>query len=73
MLRHPLDQGKPGANRTFRIVLMSLRVAEINEDAAAHVLGDEPAVTLDQLRVRGVIGADDRPQVFENVARRQRR
>ena len=60
-LRHRLDQGKPGADRALGIMLVGLRIAEIGEHAVAHVLGDEAAVALDQLRAAAVIGADDRP------------
>jgi hypothetical protein len=40
------DQLQPCSNRALSIVLMRLRVAEIDEDAIAHILRDEaPAVT----------------------------
>jgi hypothetical protein len=35
------------------------RIAEIGKHAVAHVLSDEPAVTLDQFRAAAVICADD--------------
>ena len=40
---HRLDERQPGAHRALGIVLVRLRIAEIDEDAVAHVLGDEAA------------------------------
>ncbi len=38
-----LDDGEAGAHCALRVLLMRLGVAEIGEDAVAHVFGDEPA------------------------------
>ena len=40
-LRHRLDQRQPRPHRALRIILVRLRIAEINEHAVAHVFGDE--------------------------------
>ena len=39
--RDSLDHREAGANRPFGIVLMGLRVPEINQHAITHVFGDE--------------------------------
>jgi hypothetical protein len=36
-----VDHGKPGPHRPLRIVLMRLRIAEIDQHPVAHVLGDK--------------------------------
>jgi len=45
-------------------MLMRLGIAEIGEDAIAHILGDEAAVALDQFGAAAMIGADDPMQVL---------
>jgi hypothetical protein len=53
------DEHQP---RSHGVVLMGLGVPEIRQHTVAHVLGDETAVALDQLRAAPMIGADDLPQ-----------
>ena len=43
LLGQCLDQGKPRPHSALGVVLVSLGIAEIDQDAVAHVLGDEPA------------------------------
>ena len=38
---HRIDQLKAGPNRTLGVILMRLRIAEINQDAIAHIFRDE--------------------------------
>jgi hypothetical protein len=45
-------------------MLVGLRIAEIGENAIAHVLGDKTAIPLDRFGAAAVIGADDASQVF---------
>jgi hypothetical protein len=51
-------------NGTLGVVLVRLRVAEISEQAVAHVLGNKTAIALDQVCAAAVIGSDDLPQVL---------
>src|SRR6516164_4474389 len=48
-LRHPIDQRQPATRGALGIVLVRLRIAEINQDAVAHVTGDKPAKAIDNL------------------------
>ena len=41
--RHRLDEREPGPHGAFGVVLVRLRIAEVDEHAVAQVLGDEPA------------------------------
>ncbi len=68
-----LDYREAGAHRPLGIVLMRLRIAEINEHAVAHVFGDKAGEPPDRFGDATVIGADDLAQVLGIKARRQRR
>jgi hypothetical protein len=63
----PEDRGnqiwvrKSGSLWSAKELLMGLGIAEIGKHAIAHLLCDEPAVALDQLRAAAVIGTDDPP------------
>ena len=52
---------------------MRLRVAKINKDAVAHILGDKPGKPADRAGDGAVIGADDLTQILGIKPRRQRR
>ena len=52
---------------------MRLWIAEINQDAVAHVAGDKPAKALSNLCDAAMVGADDPPQILGIEPRRQRR
>jgi hypothetical protein len=65
------DQGEPGAHRLLGVVLMGLRISEIDEDAVAHVLGHEPAITPDHLGHAALIGPDHLPEVLGVHTRRK--
>jgi hypothetical protein len=64
-------QLKPGAHRPLGVVLVRARPTEIRQHAVAHVLGDVPVPAPDDLGDRGLISADDLPQVFRIEPRRQ--
>ena len=44
-----LDHRQPGAHRPLGIVLMRLRIAEIDQHPVAHVLGDKAVEAADRL------------------------
>src|SRR5215471_1299282 len=46
-LQHPIDQRRPASRGALGVVLVRLRIAEINQNAIAHVAGDKPAKALD--------------------------
>ena len=71
-LRRRLDDGEPGLHGALGVMFVGLGIAEIGEHAVAHVLGDETAVALDQLRAAAMIGADDPAHVLGIEPRRQR-
>jgi len=51
---------------------MRPRIAEINQDAVAHVAGDKPAKALDDLCDAAMVSADNPAQIFGIEPRRQR-
>jgi hypothetical protein len=59
-----LDQGEPGTYRPLGLVLMGLRVAEIDENPIAHILPDKPGEAADRLGDTSVIRGDDLPEIF---------
>ena len=68
-----IDGTEPGADRPLGIVLMRLRIAEINQHAVAHVLGDEAIEPGDDLGDGTVIGADNLTQILRVMPGRERR
>jgi hypothetical protein len=62
--RYPIDQCQPASRGTLGVVLMSLRISEINQDAVAHVASDKPAKALDNLCDTAMVGADDPAQIL---------
>ena len=58
------------ANRALGVVLVGLRIAEINQHAVAHIFGDETVETSNRLRRAAVIGADYLAQLFGIESRR---
>lgn len=65
-----VDDGETRTHRLLGILLVRLRIAEIGEDAVAHVLGDKPAEPGQHLGDAAVISADDLAQIFGVEARR---
>ena len=68
-----VDDREPGASRALGIVLMRLGIAEINQHAVAHILGDKTAKAGDGVGDAAMVGADDLAQILGIEARRQRR
>jgi len=68
-----VDDRETGAGRALGVVLMRLRIAEINQHAIAHILGDKTAKAADGVGDAAVVGADDLAQILGIEARRQRR
>ena len=67
-----LDEREAGAHRPLGVVLVRLRVAEIDQHPVAHVLGDKAVEAGDRLGDRAVVGADDLAQVLGVEPRRER-
>jgi uncharacterized protein YunC (DUF1805 family) len=61
---HPVDQRQPASCGALRIVLVCLRIPEIDQDAVAHVAGDKPAKSLDNLGDAAMVSADDSAQIL---------
>ena len=70
---HRCDQLQPRPHRPLGVVLMGLRIAEIDEHAVAHVFRHEPAEALHGLGDAFLIGRNDLAQVLRVHARRERR
>ena len=68
-----VDHREPGSHRPFGVVLMRLRIAEINQHAVAHILGDKAAKAADGVGDAPVVGADDLAQILGIEAGRERR
>ena len=68
-----LDHRQPGAHRPLRIVLMRPRIAEIDQHAVAHVLGDEAVEAADRIGHGAVVVPDQLAQILRVKPRRQRR
>ena len=63
-LRHRIDDVETRPHRTLGLVLMGARVAEIDEDAVAHVLRDKAVVAPDRRAAPALIRRDDIAQIF---------
>jgi len=59
-----VDQSQPRPDRPLGVVLMSARVAEIDEHAVAHILGDKPVEPGDDFGHGTVIRGDDLAQIL---------
>ena len=68
-----VDDREPGASRALGVVLMRLGIAEIDQHAVAHILGDKTAKAADGVGDAAMVGADDLAQILGIEARRQRR
>jgi hypothetical protein len=62
--RHPFDQYQPASRCALGVVLMRLRISEINQNAIAHVAGNKAAKSLDNLCDAAMVGADDPAQIL---------
>src|SRR5262249_51284372 len=63
-LADSFDNVQTGPNGPLRIILVRLRVTEIDENAVAHILRNEAAEGIDLMRDTTVIGADDLAEVL---------
>ena len=70
---HRRDQLQSRPHRTLGVILMGLRIAEINKYAVAHIFGDVAAKAAYGLGDAFLIGRDDLSQVLRVHAGRERR
>jgi hypothetical protein len=66
-----VDDGEPSSHRPFSVVLMRLRIAEIDQHPVTHVLGDKAGVPGDGLGDGAVIGGNYLAQILGIEPRRQ--
>jgi hypothetical protein len=67
-----VDSAEPGPDRALGILLMGSRVAEIDQDAVAHVFRDKPVELGNHRGDSAVIGGDNLPQILGIEPRRKR-
>jgi hypothetical protein len=67
------DHFQPGANGAFRVILMRLGIAEVNQHPVARIRRHEAAEALHNLGNAVVVGGDDFAQIFGIHACRHRR
>ena len=67
-----IDQGQSGPDRPLGVVLMRLRIAEIDQNPVAHVFGDKAVEAGDRVGDAAVVGADHLAQILGIKPRRQR-
>ena len=67
------DQFQPSAYSPLCVVLVSLGIAEIHEDAVAHVVRDESTEAPHGLRDALLVGRNDLSQVNRILASKSRR
>jgi len=68
-----VDDRQPGTSRAFGVILMRLGIAEMDQHAVAHILGDKAAKAADGVGDAAMVGADNLAQVLGIKARGQRR
>ena len=61
------DQLQPRAHGSLGVILVGLRIAEVDEDAVAHVLRYEAAEATYGLRNALLIGRNDLAEVFGSM------
>jgi hypothetical protein len=61
------------ARRTLGLVLMGTRIAEIDQDAVAHIFRDKAVVAPDRGTAPALIRRDDIAQIFRIHPSRERR
>ena len=67
-----LDYRQPRPHRSLGIVLMRLRVAEIDQHPVAHIFGDKPIEAADGLGDGAMIIADQPTQILRVMTGRER-
>ena len=70
---HRIDDAKTRTDSPLGIVLMRPRVAEIDQNAVTHVLGDKAIELGDHFGDGAVVGADQLPQILRIKPRCERR
>ena len=70
---HRRDQLQPRAHGPLCVVLVGLRITEVDQDPIAHVLRHETAEAPHGLRDALLVGRNDLAEVFRVHARRERR
>src|SRR5215472_16363129 len=68
---HSIDDTQACSDRALGIVLMRMRVAQIDQYAVAHILGDKPVEGSDDIGNRAVKGGDDLAQILGIEPRRE--
>ena len=63
-LANTRDQVETGTHRPLSVVLVRLRIPEIDQNSVAHVLGDKPGEAADRFGYTAMIRGDDLPQIF---------
>ena len=63
-LRDGPDQRERRAHGIFRVVFIRLGIAEIDQDAVAHIFGDIAAEPGDDVGRAGVVGGNDLAQIL---------
>ena len=61
---HRLQNAQAGAHGALRVIFMRLRIAKVDEQAIAQVLGHMPGKALDHGDAGGLVGADHLAEVF---------
>ena len=59
-----VDDGEPGADSPLGVIFVRLGLAEIDQHAVAHVLGDKAGEARDRVGDTTVIGADHLAQIL---------
>jgi hypothetical protein len=68
-----IDDRKARPYRALRVILVRLRITEIDQHPVAHVFGDKAAEPRSRSRGAAVVGTDDLAQILGIKALRQRR
>ena len=63
---------EPGAHRPLGVVLMRLRIAEIEQHPVAHILGDKAVEAADRISDNAVVVPDQLAQILRVKPRRER-
>src|SRR5215475_14386546 len=61
---HALDHPQSGPHGALGIVFMGLRIAKVDEEPIAEVLGDMSVKVLNDLSADSLVGPDDLSEVF---------
>ena len=59
-----VDDGEPGTDRSFRVILVRLGIAEIDQHTVAHVLGNKTVEADDRIGDAAVVLPDQLAQIL---------